>query len=441
MITMKTFIIVSQCFILLSANICIGQESLLSLSFTGIKNETYLQLSKVEIRNLNSNSDTTIYWPDTVLSIKPLNVNELPSVSDELEVFQNVPNPVTERTKILLFVPESDEISIRVSLVNGDQVASLKRKLQRGFHTFLFTPGGSDLFLFTVSDKAMMKSIKIISSMTGSPSGCTLAYFGMDPELYPSKPAQSRSGFTFSMGDTLRFTGYSDSSTTAFQDAPTIDSLFTINFPGTGISCQGLPSVTYMGQTYNTVLIGTQCWLRENLNAGVRIDGIQEQTDNGIIEKYCYDNDINNCTVYGGLYQWHEIMQYDLTPGTQGICPQNWHIPTSNDWQTLAVFLGGLIEAGGKMKTTGTIEAGTGLWKDPNESATNESGFSALPSGGRFLENGMFYSLGQYCAWWSSSESYPGFAWMRYIYYDNHVLDYWGWFMNEGFSVRCVSDH
>ncbi len=437
---MKTFIIVSQCFILLSVNICFGQESLLSLSFTGIKNETYLQLSKVEIRNLNSNSDTTIYWPDTVLSIKPLNVNELPSVSDELEVFQNVPNPVTEHTKILLFVPESDEISIRVSLVNGDQVASLKRKLERGFHTFLFTPGESDLFLFTVSDKAMMKSIKIISSMTGSPSGCTLAYFGMDPVLYPSKPAQSRSGFTFSVGDTLRFTGYSDSNTTAFQDAPTIDSLFTINFPGTGISCQGLPSVTYMGQTYNTVKIGTQCWLRENLNAGVRIDGIQEQTDNGIIEKYCYDNDINNCTVYGGLYQWPEIMQYGFTPGIRGICPEDWHLPTSDEWDTLTTFLGGFI-AGGKMKTPGTIEDGTGLWIAPNIGATNESGFSALPAGHRYRVDGLSYGLGSNGSWWSSSESYPGYAWMRYIFNNSDGIHQWGWFMNEGFSVRCISDH
>jgi uncharacterized protein (TIGR02145 family) len=361
----------------------------------------------------------------------------LPSISNELQVFQNLPNPVFESTKILIYVPESEEISINVSLLNGNQVAFFKRKLQRGFHTFSFHPGKSDLYIFTVFGKVMKKSIKIISAMEVSSSRCSLTYIGINHGHSLYKLAQSRSGFTFSIGDTLRFIGYLDSNTTAFQNAPITDSLFTFQFPITGISCPGLPSVTYLGQTYNTLLVGTQCWLRENLNSGVRIDGNQEQTDNGIIEKYCYDNDLNNCNIYGGLYQWHEIMQYDFTPGTQGICPTNWHLPTFDEWDTLTEFLGGFI-AGGKMKTPGTIESGSGLWVAPNIGATNESGFSALPAGHRYRVDGLSYSLGTYCAWWSSSESYPGFAWMRYINNDSEDIRYWGWFINEGFSVRCV---
>jgi len=82
------------------------------------------------------------------------------------------------------------------------------------------------------------------------------------------------------------------------------------------------------GKTYNTVLIGTQCWMRENLNIGTRIDGSQNQTDNGTIEKYCYDDLESNCDIYGGLYQWDEAMQYVTTQGVQGICPAGWHLPT-----------------------------------------------------------------------------------------------------------------
>ena len=438
---MKTLIFVSICFITLSVNTCFGQESLISLSFTGVKNNQYVTLSKVEIRNLSSNSDTTIYWPDTVLSIKSLNVNDLRSVSNEIQVFQNVPNPVRESTKILLYVPESDEISIDVSLLNGDQVAFLKRKLQRGLHTFLFKPGESELYLFTVFDKVIMKSIKIISSMERSATGCTLTYIGIDHEPFPFKIAQSCSGFTFSIGDTLRFIGYLDSNTTAFQDAPTIDSLFTINFPSTGISCPGLPSVTYMGHTYNTLLIGTQCWLRENLNSGKMIGGYYEQTDGGIIEKYCIDNLKYNCNIYGGLYQWHEMMNYDTTPGTQGICPQNWHVPTFDEWDTLTTFLGGFI-AGGKMKTPGNTYTGTGLWDYPNVGATNESGFSALPAGARdYFNSGVLVGVGRYCFWWSSSERYPGFAWTRYINHFSNGIRYREENMNYGYSVRCVYDY
>jgi len=426
-------------FLFLAAIVSFGQRSIISLSFTGITNEQYVQLSRVEIRNLNTNCDTTIYWPDTVLAINSLGINDLHSSTSELQVFQNVPNPVLEDTKIWVYLPDNEDISIYVSLLNGNKLNLFNQKLQRGFHSFLFTPGGSELYFFTVCNKGMKKSIKIASSMERSLSKCTLAYIGLDKEPFAVNLVKGSGGFTFSVGDTLRFIGYYDTLTYAFQDAPTSSKLYTINFPISGISCPGLLAVTYMGQTYNTVKIGTQCWLRENLNAGIKINGTQEQENNGVIEKYCYDNDLTNCNTFGGLYQWHEIMQYTSTPGSQGICPQNWHLPTSDEWDILTDFLGGYI-AGGKMKTTGTIEAGTGLWNAPNIGATNESGFSALPSGDRYRVDGLFYNLGTYCAWWSSSESYPEFAWMRYINNDDEGIRYWGWFMNEGLSVRCVYD-
>jgi len=73
------------------------------------------------------------------------------------------------------------------------------------------------------------------------------------------------------------------------------------------------------GQFYNTVLIGDQCWMAENLNIGDRIDGINDQLDNATLEKYCYDDLETNCDTYGGLYLWDEMMEYTTTPGTQGI--------------------------------------------------------------------------------------------------------------------------
>ena len=83
---------------------------------------------------------------------------------------------------------------------------------------------------------------------------------------------------------------------------------------------------------YQTILIGEQCWMKENLNIGEIINGTQEQTNNSIIEKYCHDNIGTNCDIYGGLYQWDEVMQYLTNEGVQGICPQGWHIPTDAEW-------------------------------------------------------------------------------------------------------------
>jgi uncharacterized protein (TIGR02145 family) len=205
-----------------------------------------------------------------------------------------------------------------------------------------------------------------------------------------------------------------------------------------GVPCPGTPTVTYGGQTYNTVQIGTQCWLKENLNIGTRIDGGQQQMNNNIIEKYCYNDLESNCNVYGGIYQWDEMMQFYSMPGVQGICPIGWHIPADLEWRTLTTYLGSSI-AGGKMKTTGTIQAGTGMWNTPNTGATNESGFSALP-GGWGDYDGTFKKMGDEAAWWSSSQDNWNTYWERIVEYSVSYVHEGVSYSNGGFSARCVKD-
>lgn len=120
----------------------------------------------------------------------------------------------------------------------------------------------------------------------------------------------------------------------------------------------GTSVVDYGGKTYSTVLINGQCWLRENLDIGTQITNNQncsscDQTNNGTIEKFCYNNTASNCTSGGGIYQWNEAMQYTTTPGAQGICPSGWHIPTRAEWQSLVNFYGGNGSAGTTLKQCG----------------------------------------------------------------------------------------
>ena len=89
------------------------------------------------------------------------------------------------------------------------------------------------------------------------------------------------------------------------------------------------------GQQYITVLIGSQCWMAENMNIGTRIDGANDQTNNSEIEKYCYDDLESNCDTWGGMYQWDETMQYTTTEGVQSICPTDWHLPSDEEWKQL----------------------------------------------------------------------------------------------------------
>jgi uncharacterized protein (TIGR02145 family) len=136
-------------------------------------------------------------------------------------------------------------------------------------------------------------------------------------------------------------------------------------------------------------------------------------------------------------------MNYSATQGVQGICPSGWHLPTDAEWTTLATYLGGVSVAGGKMKSIGTIEAGTGLWNSPNSGATNSSGFSALPGGNFF--GGQFGYQGLIGRWWSSTVNttypgYPDYAWSWYTYYINGAAGQDIMSMDYGHSVRCVKD-
>jgi uncharacterized protein (TIGR02145 family) len=193
-------------------------------------------------------------------------------------------------------------------------------------------------------------------------------------------------------------------------------------------------------QQYNTVQIGDQCWMAENLNVGTMINGInyQSQQTPEIIEKYCYDNNTSNCDTYGGLYQWDETMQYRSQEGTQGICPAGWHVPSDAEFTALTDFLAGSDVAGGKMKTTGTIENSDGLWYAPNTGATNESGFSALP--GSWNIEGDFFNMGFQAIFWSSTENDMYSAWYRSMHNykteahrdtDSRIY---------GMSVRCIKN-
>jgi uncharacterized protein (TIGR02145 family) len=121
--------------------------------------------------------------------------------------------------------------------------------------------------------------------------------------------------------------------------------------------------------------------------------------------------------------------------GIQGVCPTGWHLPSDDEWTILTDYLGGTDVAGGALKETDTIH-----WRSPNIGATNESGFTALPSGYRVF--GTFYYIGEYGVWWSTTEyeEYPGVCRGRYLGYDVYSTSVSGTGNQAGMSVRCLKD-
>lgn len=190
------------------------------------------------------------------------------------------------------------------------------------------------------------------------------------------------------------------------------------------------------GQTYFAVLIDTVWWMAENLNIGTKIDSTVSPSDNSLIEKHCYHDLESQCDIYGGLYQWWEMMQYTNMDGTQGICPSGWHLPSWTEWWNLINYLGGASIAGGKMK-----EAGYAHWVEPNTGATNESGYTAFPGG--MHSPGQAYSGINYSGKWWSSTQYPpnpraGSFGLNYI--SENILPSTVTSKYNQFSVRCIKD-
>ncbi len=189
------------------------------------------------------------------------------------------------------------------------------------------------------------------------------------------------------------------------------------------------------GNVYNTVRIGKQCWMKENLRAGVMVDGSDDQTDNGIIEKYCYNNDQNLCKEYGGLYQWAEMMNYTTGDGVQGICPSGgWHVPTVAEYNTLLANLPEAEARGDQMKETGTAH-----WQESTQSHPNNlSGFTATGAGYR-VNDGSFYALRMYnILLTSDTETTTAFCLL--LGYDMTGVSTESYPQDGGYTLRCVKN-
>jgi len=196
------------------------------------------------------------------------------------------------------------------------------------------------------------------------------------------------------------------------------------------------------GNVYNTIAVGTQTWMAENLkttkyNDNTAIPLVADTPAWAALSTPGYSWYNNDEATYkkesGALYNWYALDE--ASNGGKNVCPAGWHIPTDAEWTTITDFLDGDREAGGKMKEKGTVH-----WISPNTGATNESGFTALPCGGRYY-NGTFSAMGSIGGWWSSTELLTASARGRYLYYNYSLIYRGSGSKRDGFSVRCLKDN
>ncbi|MDH4157575.1 MAG: fibrobacter succinogenes major paralogous domain-containing protein [candidate division Zixibacteria bacterium] len=201
------------------------------------------------------------------------------------------------------------------------------------------------------------------------------------------------------------------------------------------------------GNVYQTITVGSQVWMKENLKVthyrnGDPIPNVLEQGAWAALSTgaYCnYDNDTAVATIYGRLYNWFAI------DDSRNIAPQGWHVATNEDWKKLEISIGISPATADSLGSHGTVEAGklkeagTTHWRDPNTGATNESGFTALPAGGRDTTKD-FLALYECSFFWASDEYNGGRALFRTMWYDESYISCDAYDKESGFSVRCVRD-
>jgi uncharacterized protein (TIGR02145 family) len=175
------------------------------------------------------------------------------------------------------------------------------------------------------------------------------------------------------------------------------------------------------GSRYNTVKLGTQCWMAQNLNFGTQIPSSAVQRDNCVIEKYCLSDITANCPNQGGLYQWDELMRYQDIPALQGICPPAWHVPTEGDWSTLFNFYTSNGFAGSPLKSSGF------------------SGFNA-DLNGLFFDNTTWKLNGFASFFWSSTPEGPAKAWAHAMNNPDPSVSTYPGNRSNAFYIRCIKD-
>lgn len=213
--------------------------------------------------------------------------------------------------------------------------------------------------------------------------------------------------------------------------------------------CTGQTTISDIdGNIYNTVTIGNQIWMKENLkttryNTGEPILLVTNDTAWSVVTTgyySYYDNDyINYGSIYGALYNWYAVNNNHI------LCPSNWHVPSNSDWNILEKYLDSSVDTtiegntgtdiGYKLKETGNLH-----WNYSDSNITNSSNFTALGGGYRNYIYGWYTSQGEYGYWWTSSSISDQWARCKILSRNNSGILNYGAEKRTGLSVRCIKD-
>ncbi len=375
----------------------------------GLYNEAGVALSTICIENLSNNTSVSIADLPTNTTIYEINlsqggtINSVPTnESNNTHAF--VSQTIDNRIFINLYTPDGGEFSFDVYTIDGKKIQNSEEFCSPGFNNFLLKINSWGIFILRISSDNYSQGFKI----TGAGNGNDVSLLTRASTVQTRQPSvitkDTRSEFVFNQGDTIRINIAKAGYHSNFAEAsPLPDDFYQIYL---SCPCSESPTLAdFDGNVYNTVQIGDQCWMKENLKTTHYANG------SAIAEgSTAYPgNNSELKSIYGLLYSATAIMNgsagSDSNPsGVQGACPDGWHVPSDEEWMQLERYLGmDSLEAtyageyifrgddqGGQLK-----EPGTSHWNAATTCNNNRSGFTALASG---INSWL---LGICASWWA----------------------------------------
>ena len=423
---MKIQLFLISIFCALNAN---AQDYLITFTGTGASTT----VSTVKVENLTAGTSLIVNGND-ILHLKAIITGVNSIKDDQSSKIKIYPNPMSDNSTMQIYAPVAGDAVISVLDITGKPVARIQSYLENSRQDFKLSGFKNGFYLINVKGNNYQFSEKLLSN--GQSRGAISiekvnVVIQTTDEKAPEKESKGVQGtvdMEYASGDRLKFTGISGNYSTVKTDIPTQNETITFNF----IACTDGD-----GNNYPVVEIGTQVWMAENLKTTLYSDGttIPLVTDGTAwaalsTPAYCwYNNDADTYKdTYGALYNWYTINTFKL-------CPEGWHVPTIAEWEVLIVYLGGEMVAGGKVKEIGTVH-----WIAPNTGATDEVGFTALPSGARGYNTGMFGDIGTDGAWWSSTPYSTNFSMETYVENNNAIMWKNDNYTNTGLYMRCLKN-
>lgn len=393
-----------------------------TINFTGSGVST--TVDDVIVQNLTQGTSVTVPSGNVLrLLDTTTSVESLKFADEAIHIYPNSDG----KSMISFFSKQAGETQINVVNIAGMKIAGLSIMLQSGINSFQLSPPNG-VSIIQVLGNNYSYSTKILNQINTT-NKLEIKYVGIQKigNSGIQKVKNSETTMLYTSGDQLIFKAISGNFSTIVADIPTESK--TINFDFT--AC-----VDADGNNYTTVLIGSQTWMAENLkttkfndNSDVPLVTLNTAWNNLSTPGYSwYNNDETTYkNKYGALYNWYAVNAGNLAP-------TGWHVPSDAEYTTLTTYLGGLTVTGGKLKEKGILN-----WTTPNTGATNQTGFTALPSGYRNV-NGTYANVNSTTLFWSTTPGATIYAYGRRLDFNQNAVTAQSYQKVFGFSVRCIKD-